>query len=181
MDDINNKQRSIGADTRALNRSALVPKTAGGAGMGEKRANTFTSAGAAARDAIERFNPSSIKEKREYGGTIYRLPGSNKFTYVLPANVQSLGFSGGHVSSAQDIPAGAVEVGRWHTHGGPENYTDEDFSPVDLKLARNRGVPSWVGTPKGAIKEAIPIKSGAVILDTEPAEGTRPNIRFVPW
>jgi hypothetical protein len=34
---------------------------------------------------------------------------------------------------------------------------------------------------KGAIKMAVPNKSGVVILDIEPAQGMRPNIRFVPF
>ena len=80
----------------------------------------------------------------------------------------------------QSIPPGATQAGRWHTHGRTLNYTDEDFSDDDLRLATKRQLPSWLGTPKGAIKEAVPIKAGAVILEVEPSQSTRPNIRFVP-
>lgn len=142
---------------------------------------TFASADDAAKGAIRRFNPQSIKEGREYGGTIYRLPRSDRFAYVDTPNIQRTGFSGGHVSTEQPIPAGATEAGRWHTHGRTVSFTDEDFSEDDLRLANKRGLPSWLGTPKGAIKKAVPTKAGAVILDVEPSEGTRPNISFVPF
>jgi hypothetical protein len=128
-------------------------------------------------DAIARFNPQSIGENREYGGTVYRIPGTKRFNYVVPPNVQARGFAGGHVSTAQRIPIGADEAARWHTHGKTTNFTDEDFSDTDLRLARDRGIPTWLGTPKGAVKVAVPVGSGVMILDINPAEGTRPNIR----
>jgi uncharacterized protein DUF4329 len=169
MDD---KERSIGLGSRALDRT-VGPATG-------SHTRTFASASDAAKDAIRQFNPQSIKEGREYGGTIYRLPQSGRFAYVVPPNTQGTGFSGGHVSTAQPIPADAKEAGRWHTHGRTENFTDEDFSSGDVRLASQRRLTSWLGTPKNAIKEAIPTEAGAVILDVEPSEGTRPNIRFVP-
>jgi len=169
MDD---KERSIGPESRSVDR-AVGPATA-------SRTTTFASAADAAKDAIRRFNPQSIKEGREYGGTIYRLPRSDRFAYVDTPNIQGTGFSGGHVSTEQPIPAGATEAGRWHTHGRTESFTDEDFSQSDVRLANRRRLPSWLGTPTGAIKEAVPTKAGAVILDVEPSKGTRPNIRFVP-
>ncbi len=169
MDD---KERSIGPESRGVNR-AVVPAAA-------PQTTTFPSAADAAKDAIHRFNPASISEGREYGGTIYRLSRSGRFAYVDAPNIQPGGTSGGHVSTDQPIPAGATEAGRWHTHGKTLNYTDEDFSEADVRLANNRRLPSWLGTPKGAIKETVPTQAGAVILDVEPADGTRPNIRFVP-
>jgi hypothetical protein len=33
---------------------------------------------------------------------------------------------------------------------------------------------------KEAIKESVPSRAGVIILDVEPSESTRPNIRFVP-
>ncbi|SRR6266498_2097555 len=182
MTDIDDKKRGIGTDKRTVNRADALLKTVDAITPREPRANTFASSSAAAKDAIKRFNPRSIKENREYGGTIYRMRGSNRFTYVIPPNIQPLSFKGGHVSTAQEIPTGATEVGRWHTHGKTENYTDEDFSVDggDVELVRPRRIPSWLGTPKGAIKEALPLRSGVLILDIEPAEGTRPNIRFIP-
>jgi hypothetical protein len=168
MDD---QARKTGPESRATDRSI---------GAAAPRTRTFATAGEAAGHVIRRFNPQSIAEGREYGGTIYRITQSGRFAYVDPPNIQAAGTSGGHVSTAQPVPAGAAEAGRWHTHGKTENYTDEDFSDNDIQLANARHLPSWLGTPKGAIKEAVPTKDGTVILDIEPAEGTRPNIRFVP-
>jgi hypothetical protein len=165
------KERKTALESRLANRTV---------GPAEPRATTFASAADAAKDAIRRFNPMSRTDGREYGGTIYRLPQSGRFAYVDPPNIQPPGTSGGHVRTDQPIPAGATQAGRWHTHGKTQNYTDEDFSDEDIRLVHERHLPSWLGTPKGAIKEAVPIKGGAVILDIEPAQSTRPNIRFVP-
>ena len=167
MSDITAKNRGLAPGSRQTERGSGTPPT------------SSTSVRGAARNAIHTYNPDSIKENKEYGGTLYRFPNSKKFTYVSPPNVQAPGTSGGHVSTAQQIPAGAEEAGRWHTHGKTQNYTDEDFSKEDLELARARGLPTWLGTPKGAVKVAVPVKSGIMILDVEPAEGTRPNIRSV--
>ena len=177
VSDLTNKDRGIDGETRATARGAA--KTLRAPDDETAQSSSFSSTGSSARDAISRFNPKSIAEKREYGGTLYRPAGSNKVRYVLPPNVQAPGAAGGHVDTKQPIPAGAVEVGRWHTHGRTENYTDEDFSDADLRLARARGLRSYLGTPKGAVKVAVPVKSGVVILDLVPAEGTRPNIRSV--
>lgn len=168
MGEPTNKERGLDGGARATERSAA------------KQSRAFMSASAGAQDAIKRFNPRSVAEGREYGGTLYREAGSKKIHYVEPPNVQEAGISGGHVNTKQQIPQGAVEAGRWHTHGKTENYTDEDFSDADLKLARARGLPSYLGTPKGATKVAVPMKSGFLIMDLEPAVGTRPNIRSVP-
>ena len=63
MDD---NERTTGPDSRAVNRyvgPAKAPPT-----------TTFATAADAAKDALRRFNPKSINEGLEYGGTIYRLP-----------------------------------------------------------------------------------------------------------
>lgn len=181
MAEITDEHRGLGAQTRADNRSSLSQKTTSGNGPSERRVRTFSSPSDAARDAIRMYNPRSIRENREYGGTIYRLPGSTKFSYVTPPNIQPSERTTGSVSTAQQLPTGAVEAGRWHTHGKTENFTDEEFSQTDLMLAYARKIPSWLGTPKGAIKVAVPTKSGVVIIDDEPTEQTRPNIRFQPF
>ena len=167
---MNDKERFIGRDSQFLDRSIEKPNP-----------DTFPSAREAATNAIERFNTQSIKQNREFGGTIYQLTRSGRFSYVSRPNMQTVGFSGGHVSTAQAVPAGAVEVGRWHTHGKTENFTDEDFSDADIQLVWERQLPSWLGTPKGAVKQAIPSKGGVVVLELQPSMGTRPNIRFVPF
>lgn len=167
MSDFSNKDRGIDAGARTTERGAA-------------KSSAPKSASSAAREVIEQFNPKSVAEGREYGGALYRQAGSRKTQYVKTPNVQPPGRGTGHVSTKQAIPEGAVEAGRWHTHGRTENYTDEDFSNDDLRLAHARGLPSWLGTPKGAVKVAIPVESGFVILDVVTAEGTRPNIRTVP-
>ena len=168
MSEPTDKERGLDGGTRATERGTA------------KQSRAHSSPAAAATGAIKEFNPQSVSEGREYGGTLYRPADSKKTRYVLPPNVQERGTPGGHVNTKQEIPKGAVETGRWHTHGKTENYTDEDFSGPDLQLARARGLPSYLGTPKGAVKVAIPQKSGFLILDLVPAEGTRPNIRSVP-
>ena len=46
--------------------------------------STFSSAHEAARHALDRYNPVSIGENREYGGYIYRTSGG-RFAYTDPA------------------------------------------------------------------------------------------------
>jgi hypothetical protein len=144
---------------------------------GRDPGDSFATANEAAIAAISEINPRSIRGSQEFGGTIYQS--SNKrFSYTRPN-------PGGMSSVRTDstIPPGARDVGRYHTHGSTQNYTDEDFSDgpgEDLDKCHDRGTPSWVGTPKGAIKKAIPTKHGFVIIDLLAAPGQRPNIRFVP-
>src|SRR6267154_2452715 len=139
---------------------------------------SFETPNGAARDAIARFNPRSIASGLEFGGTIYKEADTGKYRYALPPNVQNPAIRGGHVSTAQGIPTNATEIGRWHTHGKTENYSDEDFSVADLDLAYGRSLRSWLGTPKGALKLAVPVRGGVVIIDLVTTENTRPNIRF---
>jgi hypothetical protein len=143
---------------------------------GRDPGDSFATPNEAAIAAISEINPRSIRESQEFGGTIYQRNG--RFSYTTP----NAG-GGSSVVTASAIPPGAKDVGRYHTHGSTQNYTDEDFSDGpkgDIKLCRDRGTPSWLGTPKGAIKKAIPTKRGFVIIDLVAAPGQRPNIRFVP-
>ena len=173
MADMTDRDRGVSAEARGTERGAsqpVVPRQS-------TRSRRAAEATKGALEAIDRFNPESVEQGREYGGTLYRLPSSERVRYVAPPNVQAANTTGGHVSTTQVLPAGAIPVGRWHTHGKTQNYTDEDFSDTDLRLVRDRGLPSWLGTPKGAVKVAVPMKSGIAILDVRTAEGTRPNIR----
>lgn len=55
------------------------------------------------------------------------------------------------------LPAGAERVATYHTHAAfDRNYDNEHFSPQDRKAARTLGVPDFVGTPAGVIREYNP-------------------------
>ena len=105
----------------------------------------------AVKDFAKLYNDNSIKEKREYGTTIYKVTegAETYYSYVEP----SIGGNDGvHVSKASTI---YDRVATAHTHGAYEaEYAsgNNNFSKADRDNAKDRGVPNYVATPEGTLK-----------------------------
>jgi len=126
----------------------------------------FASADAAATAALDRANPVSISENREYGGLIYK-DASGQYWATAPAPGTGTSFD----PYAIEIPEGTTKVGDYHTHGdyslaGPDgnpqrtsdpnrdDYNSDAFSASDLRgiAADAQGVDEYtgyLGTPGG--------------------------------
>ena len=101
----------------------------------------FSSSRDAAQAALNRVNPRSIRENREYGGWVYRAKGdSYSFT---PAQSGALD----HVSLG---PKPQAAQASYHTHGAVNSGFDgEHFSASDIRSDNQQRVDGYLGTPLG--------------------------------
>ncbi len=103
----------------------------------------FSSELAAVVDAVERYNPISVKEDKEYLGAIFqhKVNGLTYYSYSVAA-----GKSGEDtVTAAIRIPPGSKMVAFWHTHGA-EHWSREYFSEVDTNLVRQWDIPMYLAS-----------------------------------
>jgi RHS repeat-associated protein len=129
----------------------------------------FNSSDEAAHVALDRYNPLSIQENREFGGLIFK---DNEGLYGHTRATRG-GIDGVNPWKGKAIPSGTEEVGYWHTHGNyskMENgkliptgekatdwYDSDNFSPQDIKVANSQSknkleYRGYVGTPCGVFK-----------------------------
>ncbi|MDQ4627952.1 RHS repeat-associated core domain-containing protein [Janthinobacterium lividum] len=137
----------------------------------QKKCNTcciggrFSSADGAARAALTRYNPKSIRDNLEYGGLIYKgKNGKYDFTKATRGDLDGV-----DPWSGKKISKNCEETGYWHTHGNyskrdgtpttKENdyFNSNDFSPADKNAAKLSGqgkteYRGYVGTPSGVFK-----------------------------
>lgn len=114
----------------------------------------YATADGAARAAIRRTNPTSVRENEEIAGRVVRR---NDGTYAATVGPQY----GRRVSSSQPgpVPLGTRNAGVWHDHGGPDpRYDNEHFSGAngDKGVAQREHEPIYVGTPSGSVKKYSP-------------------------
>ncbi len=98
-----------------------------------------------AKSTLNRINPRSVRENREYGTWIYRTADGR----YAAAAIQT-----GEVASVNlpvnIVPPGNTITASLHTHGGDDpRYANEVFSPADIAGDRAFGVDGYLGTPKG--------------------------------
>lgn len=106
-------------------------------------------AGCAAACAI---NPTSIRENREYSGSVYDAPGGG-YTYTEPKP--------GTESTSGIVlpPKPSVPEAWYHTHGafdpslGPGNFK---FSPADKWFSDNTGKPNYMADPNNEVHKYEP-------------------------
>ncbi len=99
-----------------------------------------------ARKALERVQPRSIAEDREYCGLVVRGPDG-----ALAATVPQRGGPTGCATSL-DLPAGVVPVASYHTHAAyAEGYVNELPSPQDVASDMAVGTDGYVATPRGRL------------------------------
>ncbi len=143
-------------------------------------ATGFATRDEAARDALTKANPLSIRDNLEYSGLIYQ--GSNG-RYYYSGPVQGAA-TGANPWRDAPMPPGNREVAYYHTHAaysvrGPDgnavrtddpardDYNSDNFSSTDRRAAANLartnpGYVGYVGTPSGTFKMHNP----ATGLDT---------------
>jgi hypothetical protein len=121
---------------------ALLPAGAQGLPSTERLFNTELEA---VRAASNRFNPVSIREDREYMGTIYKS--GNYYGYTVTAAQP-----GANRISVQVPPEqwGSV-VAFWHTHGDASPMK-RFFSRFDTRLVKQTGKPLYLADFTGALK-----------------------------
>jgi RHS repeat-associated protein len=133
----------------------------------QQKSGRFSSADAAAKAALLRYNGKSIRDSREYGGLIYKTPnGRYDFTKASKGDMDGVNpweFGEGR------IPKCAQEGGYWHTHGSysdrngipttkdKDAFNSDNFSQQDRDVANMMGqgkteYKGYVGTPSGAFK-----------------------------
>lgn len=134
----------------------------------------FNAPGEAARAALRRANPKSIRECIEYGGLIYRAS-DGRYGFSGPVPGTSTSFE----PSAAPIPPGTELVGDYHTHGAycrfdrdsrqpvrtddplQDDYNSDEFSDTDIDgitaiAERIDGYRGYLGTPSGLFYEYDP-------------------------
>lgn len=115
----------------------------------QKNSQSFSTMDAAGKQAIRKTNPLSIKNYREYGGSICEENG--KFSYSHP----NIGIAG--CVQGSSCPTGTKLVGDYHTHGGPTTkYNVEEFSQQDWLSNEIQRITGYLGTPSGEIKKYTP-------------------------
>lgn len=144
---------------------------AAGAGEDTEPSNgPFATADDAARAALERANPDSIRDNREYGGLIYR-GADGQYYYTGPLR----GSDQGVTPSDAAAPPGTTVVGDYHTHGdystvdpatgaavrtsdpANDDFDSDNFSTTDRNGiasdgAGTPGYAGYLGTPSGTFR-----------------------------
>ncbi|MFK7734284.1 MAG: DUF4329 domain-containing protein [Pseudomonadales bacterium] len=110
----------------------------------------FASERQAVEAAVNRFNPYSVREDREYLGAVVELraPADEPAYRYLVARGRP---GQDRVSIQLPIPKGAEIVAFWHTHGahGPNRHL---FSGSDTSLVRKTGKPFYMADAKGNLR-----------------------------
>lgn len=101
----------------------------------------------AAYRVVNRINPRSVRENREYGGWVYRN-GDGSYGSTAPVrgtyDSVNLGIPG------QVVPSGTVATASYHTHGAFDpRYDNENFSSQDFRVDAYWNVDGYLGTPSG--------------------------------
>ncbi len=100
---------------------------------------------AAVKAAADIYNPLSIREDREYMGTIYIV--GDQFAYTVTAGAR------GANSVALKIPRANWNntVAFWHTHGDSSSH-HRYFSDVDTQTVEKYGKPFYLADYTGFLK-----------------------------
>jgi hypothetical protein len=118
--------------------------------MYQQRSESHASADEAARAILNRMNPLSIQENREYGGYVYRRhDGRYGVTTPIAGDFGYTPFP----DPAAVLPERGTLVATWHTHGAAvEGIVSEFFSSQDMRLNQHHGVDGYLATPSGRFK-----------------------------
>jgi len=123
---------------------------------GRAAGDEFATIEEAAIDFAVTYNDDSIRDRREYGSTIYRLP-NGSYTYTIPRRGRF-----DRVTPSRP-PRGYRVVATIHTHGAyVRNYDGENFSVKDRDSARRENIPSYLVTPSGRLRVYDPRISGSL-------------------
>ena len=102
----------------------------------------------AAFDVLNRVNPLSVNENREYGGwVVANSDGSFSPTATVTGGPSSVTIPGSL------IPAGTRPTASIHTHAAFDpRFDNENFSPTDLESDRSSNTNGYLATPGGQFK-----------------------------
>ena len=104
----------------------------------------------AAFAVLNRVNPQSIRENREFGGWIYRNQ-DNTFGSSTP--VRGGAASVTLPSPAVSTPIGSTVTASYHTHAAFDpRFDNENFSPQDIAADNSVGIGGYLGTPGGTFQ-----------------------------
>jgi hypothetical protein len=121
--------------------------------------DSFPTADAAATAALQDINRTSQLHGSEYAGRIYRKWfGFGDYSYTPPIEGTPFSSSPGNSLLTPLLHSLGVNAGTYHTHTrGTDPARDEEYSPGDTEKSDDEGVPSFLGTPSGAIYKYSPI------------------------
>ncbi len=131
-----------------------------------------------ALDFLKEAGPLTAQDQTEYGGRLYRDPGTGRTYYTPPGSIPfTLDLNGNKDIYPLDhapippTPPGMDDLGRIHTHidssgnssevvsGDPNHLLTSDpnkFSTEDLTNAKTTNSPSYLGAPNGTIERYDP-------------------------
>lgn len=109
----------------------------------------FPTVVAAVTAAANRYNPISIREDREFMGTVYRV--GDEYGYTLSSGRNGSGASEIHLRRAA---LGDV-VAFWHTHGR-KHPAHAFFSHSDTEVVNELGLPMYLADHTGVLKVYAP-------------------------
>ncbi|MBN8705176.1 MAG: DUF4329 domain-containing protein [Bacteroidetes bacterium] len=141
---------------------------------GRDPGDLFKTRNRAARDFGKTFNGVSIKQKKEYGATIYTTTAADGKTYYSYSKPDVGGNAGTSVSPA---PVGTTPVADIHSHGGYEKgYDNNNISPQDKADNDKTKLVGYVSTPDGSLKKYDPnTKKETVVTEQLPSDPNDPN------
>jgi hypothetical protein len=121
--------------------------------------DNYPSADAAAIAALQSINRTSQLRGDEYAGRIYhKWLGFGDYSYAPPREGDALSSDPGNSVLVPLLHSLGVNAGTYHTHTrGADPALDEEYSPGDTEKSDDEGVPSFLGTPSGAIYKYSPI------------------------
>ena len=108
----------------------------------------FSQQNDAAFDVLNRVNPLSVAENREYGGFVVINPdGSYSPTDTVTGDATSVSIP------FSLVPAGSTATASVHTHAAFDpRFDNENFSNTDLESDRNSMLDGYLATPGGQFK-----------------------------
>lgn len=107
----------------------------------------------AAFDALTDIKDISVKNDKEYGGSIYWDPNTELFGYTDAAEGSQ------HGVDIPPAPLGMIAMGDYHSHGAESgaDYYDEYFSVADRRTNDADQTWGYLVTPSGIMKEYNPL------------------------
>lgn len=139
-DAVDNTNRNIAIGVGMV---AAVAALSGGGSDSDKRFSTQLDA---AFDRLQEVNPRSVRENREYGGSIYRHgDGTYSSTKPIKGTNDSVAFN-----PITIVPRGTTATAYYHTHAAYDpRYASEVFSRQDIRFLRFWRLDGYLATPAG--------------------------------
>lgn len=104
----------------------------------------------AAFDVLNRVNPISVDENREYGGWVYQASDGSFGSSEPAVGTQSMVTL---PNARASTPAGSNLAATYHTHAAfHRRFDNENFSEQDLESDRALGIDGYLATPGGLFK-----------------------------